>query len=68
MRGVMVTIVRGIEMMVENRQNSIRVLWVHFDFVKTVKTPIGWILIHFSKTTAKKVQNHTLFYFTTMFL
>ena len=41
----------------ENRQNSIRVLWLHFD---VVKTPIGWLLIHFSKTTSKKRQNPSL--------
>jgi len=43
----------------ENRQNSSRVLWLHFD---VVKPPIGWLSIHFSKTTCKKLQNRTLYF------
>ncbi len=41
----------------ENRQNSIRVLWLHFD---VVKPPIGWLLIHFSKTASNKLPNHMI--------
>jgi hypothetical protein len=34
----------------ENRQNSMSVLWLPFD---VVKPPIGWLLIHFSKTASQ---------------
>jgi hypothetical protein len=41
----------------EIRQNLIRLLWLHFD---VVKPPIGWLLIHFSKTTSNKLPNHMI--------